>query len=180
MGGIVGTPLDVVNIRCQNDGKLSRYDRRNYKNVFDGIYQIAKHEPRSLWSGVLPNSLRAIVLTISQNSVYDLMKSELLLNREGFKDDIYTHFTASLVSGLIATTLANPFDLLKTRMMADRKSGVSSFVVCKDIMRFEGFRALYKGWTASYIRMGPQTTLIFVFYEQIKIMFGYSWFGGQY
>jgi hypothetical protein len=35
-------------------------------------------------------------------------------------------------------------------------------------MRQEGAAALFKGWFASFIRLGPHFTLTFVFFEQFK------------
>ena len=43
----VGTPCDLVNVRLQNDMKLPAELRRNYKHVFDGVYQIARYEGKS-------------------------------------------------------------------------------------------------------------------------------------
>ena len=33
VGGIFGSPADIVNIRMQNDGKLPEASRRHYKNA---------------------------------------------------------------------------------------------------------------------------------------------------
>ena len=35
-----------------------------------------------------------------------------------------------------------------------------------DIFAREGARGFFKGWTANYARLGPQTTLMFVFMEK--------------
>ena len=32
-------------------------------------------------------------------------------------------------------------------------------------LREEGFRFLFKGWTPAFIRLGPNTVLLFVFFE---------------
>lgn len=37
-----------------------------------------------------------------------------------------------------------------------------------DIIKHEGARGLFKGWTANYVRLGPQTTVIFVVMEQLR------------
>ena len=37
-----------------------------------------------------------------------------------------------------------------------------------DIIKHEGMRGLFKGWTANYVRLGPQTTVIFVIMEQLR------------
>ena len=42
----------------------------------------------------------------------------------------------------------------------------------RDIIKQEGMRGLFKGWTANYARLGPQTTVIFVVMEQIRSMSG--------
>jgi len=39
-----GTPCDLVNVRLQNDMKIPLDQRRNYKNVFHGLYRIARYE----------------------------------------------------------------------------------------------------------------------------------------
>ena len=44
LGGLVGNPSDVVNIRMQNDSTLPINQRRNYRNAFDGIYKICQQE----------------------------------------------------------------------------------------------------------------------------------------
>ena len=38
----------------------------------------------------------------------------------------------------------------------------------KDIVTREGPRGLLRGWTAQYVRLGPQTTVIFVVMEELR------------
>ena len=40
------------------------------------------------------------------------------------------------------------------------------------ILKTEGPAAFLKGWTASYARIGPQTTLTMIFSEQIRLAAG--------
>ncbi len=75
------------------------------------------------------------------------------------KEGTALHFTASFVAGLAATTLAAPADLVKSRIMADRKGGGSARyrgpIDCLvQTVRTEGPLALFRGWTASYVRLG--------------------------
>ena len=42
----------------------------------------------------------------------------------------------------------------------------------QDIVRREGARGLLRGWTAQYVRLGPQTTVIFVVMEELRKMTG--------
>ena len=46
------------------------------------------------------------------------------------------------------------------------KSGNTTAIqVLSQSFREEGIRFLFKGWTPAFIRMGPNTVLLFVFYE---------------
>ncbi len=48
----LGAPADLVNVRMQNDFKLSKEQRRNYKHAIDGIVQITREEgPKKLFNG---------------------------------------------------------------------------------------------------------------------------------
>lgn len=44
IGGLVGAPADLVNVRMQNDIKLQPTSRRNYKHAVDGLYRISVEE----------------------------------------------------------------------------------------------------------------------------------------
>jgi len=172
-GGFVGTPGDMVNVRMQNDIKLPVDQRRNYKHAIDGMARVAKEEGfRKLFSGADWATMRAILMTIGQLCFYDQVK-QTLLSTEYFQDNLVTHFTSSLAAGAIATTMTQPLDVLKTRSM-NAKPG--EFKGAMDLVRFTGKNgpmAFYKGYVPAFVRLGPQTILTFVFFEQLRINFGH-------
>ncbi|KAI9207303.1 mitochondrial carrier domain-containing protein [Polychytrium aggregatum] len=174
IGGLCGTPADLVNVRMQNDGKLPVEKRRGYKNAFHGLYRIAKEEgPVALFRGMGPNLYRSMAMTASQVGSYDIFKNELL-STGYFVDNIYTHFTASLLAGLVATTVCSPFDVVKTRMMASSTGANKGMMgVTMHIFRTEGPLAFLKGWIPSYTRLGPHTILTFLAYEKIKEVYSH-------
>lgn len=43
-----------------------------------------------------------------------------------------------------------------------------------DLVRREGPRALLKGWTITYIRLGPQTVFTFIVLEQLRHLIGFD------
>ena len=95
LGGAFGNPSDVVNVRMQNDGQLPAGQRRNYKNAIDGIVRICREEsPRVLFRGLGSSTNRAVLMTISQMTSYDMFKDMFI----AFKcaDGLGTHFAASL------------------------------------------------------------------------------------
>ena len=170
LGGIAGNPADVLNVRMQNDASLPVEARRNYKNAIDGIIRMTREEGfRSLFRGVWPNSMRAVLMTASQLASYDSFKS-VLLDKAGMKDDLHTHFSASLLAGFVATTICSPVDVIKTRIMsAQEKEGV--LVLLRNIYRKEGFGWVFRGWVPSFIRLGPHTIATFLFLEQHKKLY---------
>ena len=167
LGGIVGNPADVLNVRMQHDAALPRNDRRNYKHAVDGLIRITREEGwRTLFRGVMPNSMRAMLMTASQLASYDGLK-KVLLNYGGMKDNLTTHFTASLMAGFIATTVCSPVDVIKTRVMSAHESEALLKLLAR-IYRDEGAGWMFRGWVPSFIRLGPHTIATFLFLEQHK------------
>lgn len=151
----------------QNDASLEPAQRRHYRNALDGLIRLCREEgPRAPFRGVLPNSLRAMLMTASQLASYDSIKSVILKNTM-MKDDLITHFTASIVAGFIATTICSPVDVVKTRVMSARESeGVIALL--SRIYKTEGAGWMFRGWVPSFIRLGPHTVATFIFLEQHK------------
>jgi len=172
-GGFVGTPGDMTNVRMQNDMKLPLEQRRNYKHAIDGMARVYREEGlKKLFSGADWATMRAILMTIGQLCFYDQIKQTLLATPY-FEDNLITHFSASLGAGAIATTMTQPLDVLKTRSMNAKPGEFASSVdVLKTTMR-EGPMAFYKGYIPAFVRLGPQTILTFVFFEQLRMNFGF-------
>ncbi|OBA22212.1 mitochondrial carrier [Metschnikowia bicuspidata var. bicuspidata NRRL YB-4993] len=169
LGGLVGNPSDVVNIRMQNDSTLPLKERRNYKNAFEGIYQITKSEGvLSLFRGLTPNLVRGVLMTASQVVTYDIAKKVLVDNLEMDPTKKSTHFGASLIAGLVATTVCSPADVVKTRIMNAKGSSGGAMSILKDAVKSEGPGFMFRGWLPSFIRLGPHTIVTFLVLEQFR------------
>lgn len=96
------------------------------------------------------------------------------------KDGLLLHATASTVSGLVATStsieeflfpahgtaiiaICSPADVIKSRIMARKNGSIAELM--KRSLRDEGPSFLFKGWTPAFVRLGPNTVLLFVFLE---------------
>jgi solute carrier family 25 (mitochondrial dicarboxylate transporter), member 10 len=165
LGGVAGNPADILNVRMQNDAALPVQQRRNYRHALDGLFRMAREEgSASLFRGVWPNSLRAMLMTASQLASYDSFKNALL-RLTPLTDNLATHFTASIAAGFVATTICSPVDVIKTRVMSARqREGV--FPLLARVMREEGVAWMFRGWVPSFIRLGPHTVATFIFLEQ--------------
>lgn len=167
LGGVAGNPADVLNVRMQHDAALPPEQRRNYKNAIDGLIRMTREEGfRSLFRGVWPNSMRAVLMTASQLASYDGFK-RLLIQNTPLEDGLTTHFTASFMAGFVATTVCSPVDVIKTRIMSSHESkGLATLLA--DVYRVEGVGWMFRGWVPSFIRLGPHTIATFLFLEQHK------------
>ncbi|CUM68481.1 uncharacterized protein PRCAT00006206001 [Priceomyces carsonii] len=170
LGGLVGNPSDVVNIRMQNDSTLPTEHRRNYRNALDGIFRIIKEEKvLSLFRGLLPNLVRGVLMTASQVVTYDLAKKLLVETIHFDPSKKSTHFSASLLAGLVATTVCSPADVVKTRIMnAKGANQGSALSILLHAVRTEGIGFMFRGWLPSFIRLGPHTIVTFLALEQLR------------
>lgn len=57
----------MINVRMQNDIKLPKNERRNYKNAIDGLIKVYRFEGiRALFNGASMAVSRAVMMTIGQ------------------------------------------------------------------------------------------------------------------
>lgn len=109
IGGAIGNPADVLNVRMQNDLSLPPAQRRNYKHALDGLIRIVREEgASSLMRGVMANTSRGVLMTAGQLASYDEFK-KLLMKTGLMGNTLATHFTASFMAGFVATTMSSPF-----------------------------------------------------------------------
>lgn len=168
LGGLVGNPSDVVNIRMQNDSTLPMDQRRNYRNAFDGIIRIVREENvSSLFRGLGPNLIRGVLMTASQVVTYDIAKNFLVGTFGLDASKKSTHFSSSLLAGLVATTVCSPADVVKTRIM-NAAGGQSPVEVLTTALKTEGPAFMFRGWLPSFIRLGPHTIVTFLVLEQLR------------
>ncbi|BDA51103.1 probable mitochondrial uncoupling protein 2 [Coccomyxa sp. Obi] len=124
-----------------------------------------------LWKGTMPSAVRGTLLTASQCATYDDTK-RLWMRTTGWRDGLGTHVGVSMITGLAATTITQPVDMVKTHMYCNGSKYANPLSCAADLFAKEGARGFFKGWTANYARLGPQTTLMFVFMENIRHITG--------
>lgn len=152
-----------------------------------------------LWRGAAMSTTRSAALTASQCAAYDSAKSFVRKRRRGEEDDLLTHLCASMLTGLVTTTVTNPVDMIKTQLYmsaatngesaatrnesagaaARRKREVKkkgqpagAVAAARDVLKREGPRGFMRGWSANYLRLGPQTVITFVALEQFRRLAG--------
>lgn len=168
IGSLIGSPADLVNVRMQNDTKLPVEQRRNYKHCFEALHRIFKNEGfDGLFKGTRVACSRGMLVTIGNLAIYDEMKYQLILSTH-FTDSLNTHFISSIGAAIASTALTMPLDVVKTRLMKSKPGEYTGYVdCCRDVLR-NGVSGFFKGMTPAFMRMGPQTVLLFLFLEQLK------------
>lgn len=177
----MASPADLVKVRMQADGRLvSKGFRPRYTGPFDALKKIVRVEGLvGLWQGVLPNVQRAFLVNMGELACYDQAKRFVVQNRV-CDDNVYAHTLASIMSGLSATALSCPADVVKTRMM-NQASGQevtyrNSYDCLVKTIRYEGLRALWKGFFPTWARLGPWQFVFWVSYEKLRRIVGFSSF----
>ena len=115
---IYSHPIDVVKTRLQVSGDGSA-GARNYKalGVTGTITTILKEEgAAAFWNGISAAWLREASYTSLRLGMYAPIKEVM-----GVKNDsnFFLKFAAGSAAGALGSAAGNPFDVLKTRMMAN-------------------------------------------------------------
>jgi len=143
---------------------------------------IVRHEGiGGLWKGAGMSMTRSAVLTASQCATYDEVKRALVA-ATGASDGLGTHLCASMLTGLVTTTVTNPVDMIKTQMYMDTRGAGSpgframggAFGAMQLVLARHGPAGLMRGWGANYLRLGPQTVITFVALEKLRAAAGLS------
>jgi len=132
--------------------------------------QVAKDGVSSLWRGSSMAASRAALLTASQVAAYGEVKRLWIQMVPNAKDDWMAHVGASAAAGLITTATTNPVDVVKTRMfISGEEKKLSAKEAAMEVVREYGaLRGAMRGFTANYIRLGPQTMVTFVVAEELR------------
>ena len=186
-GGVsaaMANPTDLLKVRMQSRSAPVISPRRpglkpTMINCYTDIYN--REGLSGLFRGVGPTAGRAALVAGAQLPGYDWTKSVLTNYNILPGDSIYNHLFSSFCAGLLACTVSSPVDVIRTRLMDQRrlirkkggkipviyKSSWECFVVA---LRLEGFTSLYKGFVPSFTRMGPWNIIFFTVYEHLKTL----------
>ncbi|OON13777.1 hypothetical protein X801_10441 [Opisthorchis viverrini] len=157
-----------------------------------GVKAIREEGARSLYKGVNPTALRAAVVCGVELPAYDFVKKWLIL-LDLMSDTKACHFVyvrsvvggplSSFMAGLLGALISNPVDVIRTRLLNQRRT-IASRVVQSNLsgqpkiyknafdcffqtVRYEGTMALWKGFVPNWMRLGPWNIIFFMSFEQL-------------
>eukprot|EP00584_Thalassiosira_punctigera_P022034 CAMPEP_0172551016 /NCGR_PEP_ID=MMETSP1067-20121228/35034_1 /TAXON_ID=265564 ORGANISM="Thalassiosira punctigera, Strain Tpunct2005C2" /NCGR_SAMPLE_ID=MMETSP1067 /ASSEMBLY_ACC=CAM_ASM_000444 /LENGTH=306 /DNA_ID=CAMNT_0013338727 /DNA_START=76 /DNA_END=996 /DNA_ORIENTATION=+ len=182
IGSFVGTPSELALVRMGNDKKLPVEQRRNYNGVGDAITRIARDEGfPALFTGAPATVLRACLLSACAMGITSEIK--MRLSGSGFFGDdgklyggVPLLFVATLISSLAANIVANPFDVVKSRMQStgDGSTQYNSMLDCfLQTVGNEGVFKLWSGFVPAFLKLAPYTVISLILTDKItKIVTG--------
>lgn len=174
----IGTPFDIALVRLQSDSMAPVAERKNYKNVFDALTRTASEEGAgALYKGLAPNILRGMAMNVGMLACYDQAKEgvgQLLGDPMTNGPRLTTQIGASFVAGFTAAAFSMPFDLIKSRLMAQKvdpttgKLPYSGVVDCAvQVLKKDGPIGFFSGFSAYYGRCAPHAMIILLSIESI-------------
>jgi solute carrier family 25 (mitochondrial dicarboxylate transporter), member 10 len=165
LGSLIANPIDLVKVRLMGNPD-------QYKGPLSALPEIYRSEGiRGLYKGVAASTLRGAFIAAGELGTYDHSKT-VLRNNLNWKEGSELHVVASLITGVVAATVAAPFDLIKTRAMHTTGEAMPISRILSDVIKHEGPLALFKGWLPSYLRLGPHALICFPVFEQIRRLLG--------
>jgi solute carrier family 25 citrate transporter 1 len=181
----VVNPMEVVKIRlqAQHHSMSDPLSSPKYRNAGHAVYRIVKEEGFStLYRGVSLTAARQATNQGANFTVYSKLKEYLAEHhtKNGNNGIIPSWQTSliGLISGAIGPFSNAPLDTIKTRLQKETKSGDSEKIkqtslqrivrIGKELIKEEGFAALYKGITPRVMRVAPGQAVTFTVYEYVR------------
>jgi solute carrier family 25 protein 43 len=157
-------PIDFIHTRILLDPK-------KYSGIFLSLSVILKEEGvGAFWSGIAPTIAGAIPFEGVQFVCYDGLV-EFYKKQTGVTSlTPIVNCALGATAGAISQTAAFPFDVVRKRMMAGKKGGVSGSMIeaFGQIWRNEGVPGFFKGLTINMVKIVPYSALQYTIYGETK------------
>ena len=168
-GSLCANAVDVV--------KVKQFDSGSNRSVVAAMRDVGRSEGvvrGLLVRGVSASAPRGAAIAIGEVTTYDYAKSRLARHPAFARDangaePFSLHIVTSVITGVVATTVAAPFDTIKSRVMA---RGGNAWTALRSLVAREGPAALLAGWWPAYCRLAPHAILTFPLLEQLRRLAG--------
>lgn len=168
-GGVsraITAPLDTIKIRLQLETR-SFHQRQSIATV---VKSLLKNEGViALWKGNVPAEILYILYGGVQFTSYSILSSNLSRLEQHYRFSFSPAIHSMVVgagAGLASTLATYPFDLLRTRLVANKERDlVSMRSAIQQILKSEGVSGMFAGIRPAIISVASTTGLMFWSYE---------------
>ncbi|PWN41163.1 mitochondrial carrier [Ceraceosorus guamensis] len=167
VASIVGNPAEIVLVRTCSDLNRAPAERFAYGNAVNGLVRVVRDDGvKILVRGMEANVVKGATLNVGQLAGYDFFKN-LLESTKAVPDGMVVT-AATFCAGTAATTLAQPVDFIKSRVQNNKDPSATLVSIIRGAVKKDGPTVFFRGWTPAWLRLQPQTTLLFYFFEAFK------------
>ncbi|BFZ17919.1 hypothetical protein BsWGS_20958 [Bradybaena similaris] len=182
IGALIGSPFYLVKTHLQAKANKEiavghQHPHESMSHALKSIYK--EHGTLGLWRGGSAAAIRVTVGSASQLSTFSYAKNFIEETKIFKPNSVLATFAASMMGGIAVTVFMTPFDVVSTRLYnqpvnpSGRGTTYSGFLNCfYQTFRSEGLWGFYKGWGASYLRLGPHTTIGLVLWDEFRKLYG--------
>uniref|UniRef100_A0A915MNI9 EF-hand domain-containing protein n=2 Tax=Meloidogyne incognita group TaxID=654580 RepID=A0A915MNI9_MELJA len=172
MGGTLGAsavyPIDLVKTRMQNQRSGSYLGEVMYKNSYDCFKKVVKFEGiLGLYRGLLPQ-----IMGVAPEKAIKLTANDFV--RDKFTKDgripLYGEILAGFSAGTCQVAVTNPLEIIKIRLQTAGEIINGPKVRLLDVIKDLGFKGLYKGSRACWLRDIPFSGIYFPVYAHMKLL----------
>ncbi|KAI8607635.1 mitochondrial carrier domain-containing protein [Chytriomyces sp. MP71] len=166
MGAFSCNPFELIKTRLQSQVSAQNAHQAvghqfQYKSSWDALMKTYQADGvKGLYRGSALSMARSFIGSGVNLTTYSMTKEYLILKRN-WKDDWVVDMVAGLGSGVMSCAAMNPIDVVRTRYYNQPyvngkgqlySSGMDAIM---QIVRNEGPRSFYKGFTTHFLRIGP-------------------------
>lgn len=171
IGGAVGAtavyPIDLVKTRLQNQRTGSLVGELMYRNSFDCLKKVIRHEGFfGLYRGLLPQLMgvapeKAIKLTVN-----DFVRDKFMDKNGNLP--LYGEIMSGACAGGSQVIFTNPLEIVKIRLQVAGEIAGAQKVRAWSVVKELGLFGLYKGSRACFLRDIPFSAIYFPMYAHTK------------
>lgn len=152
------TPFELIKTNLQTRNSLT--------DPFTATKRIVNNKGfTGFFRGFTSTALRQSINQGSNFTAYMFMRDKFIIKNE--KPDILKVMGSALISGSIGPLLNNPFDVIKTRYMNPKYNYNSIYTASQEIIKKEGYPALWKGIHLRLFRVAGGQAITFCTIEQL-------------
>ncbi|XP_058060638.1 probable mitochondrial glutathione transporter SLC25A40 isoform X2 [Anopheles bellator] len=146
----------------------------HFTGTIDAFSKISRHEGvRSLWSGLGPTLVLALPTTVIYFVAYEQFRirlKELHQSRKGKDAELpfWLPLTAGGSARVLAVTIVNPLELIRTKMQSERLSYSEVGQAFRSMLRVQGVLGMWNGFFPTILRDVPFSAIYWTTYETYK------------
>jgi len=167
-GCLVVYPIDLVKTRIQNQRSSGTYaGQQLYKGPVDCFKHVWKYEGiRGLYRGII-----AQLIGVGPEKALKLVVNDTVRDwvRQDGEVPVWGQLAAGATAGGSQVLVTNPLEIVKIRLQTATETGETTNAV--KVVRELGFKGMYKGASACFLRDIPFSFIYFPCYSALKYQF---------